>query len=223
MKHRFLAHDPDARSLTIFFAGWGSSPERFRDLRPAGGQDLFLLWDFNGAVGALPDLSRYETVDVVGWSLGVRIAADWVMESPVPVRRFTAVAGTLTPIDRRLGIPPVVFDRTTDRFGEATLEGFLLNMTGSVEAARTLRGTERTLDSLGRELRLLRDTYREAPFEGDLRTRVDELCAFIPQADRIVPAAAQLRAWGILDVTPVCTDEPHWCPAALQRAIHGDV
>ena len=144
MKHRFLAHDPDAQSLTIFFAGWGSSPERFRDLRPAGGQDLFLLWDFDGAVGALPDLSRYETVDVVGWSLGVRIAADWVMESPVPVRRFTAVAGTLTPIDRRLGIPPVVFDRTTDRFGEATLEGFLLNMTGSVEAARTLRGTERT-------------------------------------------------------------------------------
>ena len=116
-----------------------------------------------------------------------------------------------------------MFDRTTDRFGEATLEGFLLNMTGSVEAARTLRGTERTLDSLGRELRLLRDTYREAPFEGDLRTRVEELCAFIPQADRIVPAAAQLRAWGILDVTPVWTDEPHWCPAALQRAIHGDV
>ena len=208
MKHRFLAHDPDAQSLTIFFAGWGSSPERFRDLRPAGGQDLFLLWDFDGAVGALPDLSRYETVDVVGWSLGVR---------------FTAVAGTLSPIDRRLGIPPTVFDRTTDRFGEATLEGFLLNMTGSVEAARTLRGTERTLDSLGRELRLLRDTYREAPFEGDLRTRVEELCAFIAQADRIVPAAAQLRAWGILDVTPVCTDEPHWCPAALQRAIHGDV
>ena len=90
MKHRFLAHDPDAQSLTIFFAGWGSSPERFRDLRPAGGQDLFLLWDFNDAVGALPDLSRYETVDVVGWSL--RIAADWVMESPVPVLRFTAVA-----------------------------------------------------------------------------------------------------------------------------------
>ena len=161
MKHRFLAHDPDAQSLTIFFAGWGSSPERFRDLRPAGGQDLFLLWDFDGAGGALPDLSRYETVDVVGWSLGVRIAADWVMESPVPVRRFTAVAGTLSPIDRRLGIPPTVFDRTTDRFGEATLEGVLLNMTGSVEAARTLRGTERTLDSLGHELRLLRDTYRE--------------------------------------------------------------
>lgn len=223
MKHRFLAHDPDARSLTIFFAGWGSSPERFRDLRPAGGQDLFLLWDFNGAVGALPDLSRYETVDVVGWSLGVRIAADWVMESPVPVRRFTAVAGTLTPIDRRLGIPPVVFDRTTDRFGEATLEGFLLNMTGSVEAARTLRGTERTLDSLGRELRLLRETYRDTPFEGDLRARVQTLAAVIPEADRIVPAAAQRRAWETLSVTPVSTGEPHWCPAALQKAIDGKI
>lgn len=223
MKHRFLAHDPDARSLTIFFAGWGSSPERFRDLRPAGGQDLFLLWDFNGAVGSLPDLSRYETVDVVGWSLGVRIAADWVMESPVPVRRFTAVAGTLTPIDRRLGILPVVFDRTTDRFGEATLEGFLLNMTGSVEAARTLRGTERTLDSLGRELRLLRDTYRDTPFEGDLRARVQTLAAVIPEADRIVPAAAQRRAWEALSVTPVSTGEPHWCPAALQKAIDGKI
>lgn len=223
MKHRFLAHDPDARSLTIFFAGWGSSPERFRDLRPAGGQDLFLLWDFNGAVGALPDLSRYETVDVVGWSLGVRIAADWVMESPVPVRRFTAVAGTLSPIDRRLGIPPTVFDRTTDRFGEATLEGFLLNMTGSVEAARTLRGMERTLDSLGRELRLLRDTYRDTPFEGDLRARVQTLAAVIPEADRIVPVAAQRRAWEALSVTPVSTGEPHWCPAALQKAIDGKI
>lgn len=223
MKHRFLAHDPDAQSLTIFFAGWGSSPERFRDLRPAGGQDLFLLWDFDGAVGALPDLSRYETVDVVGWSLGVRIAADWVMESPVPVRRFTAVAGTLSPIDRRLGIPPTVFDRTTDRFGEATLEGFLLNMTGSVEVAQMLRGTERTLDSLGHELRLLRDTYRDTPFEGDLRARVQTLAAVIPEADRIVPAAAQRRAWEALSVTPVSTGEPHWCPAALQKAIDGKI
>lgn len=221
MKHRFLAHNPDARSLTIFFAGWGSSPARFRDLLPACRKDLLLLWDFDGAVGALPDLSRYETVDVVGWSLGVRIAADWVMESPVPVRRFTAVAGTLTPIDRRLGIPPVVFDRTTDRFGEATLEGFLLNMTGSVEAARTLRGTERSLESLGHELRLLRDTYRDAPFEGDLRTRVEEVFAFIPEADRIVPAAAQRRAWDSLGVTTVGTCEPHWCPEALQRAVDG--
>lgn len=223
MKHRFLAQNADARWLTIFFAGWGSSPARFRDLLPACGKDLLLLWDFDGAVGLMPDLTRYETVDVVGWSLGVRIAADWVMSTDITVRRFTAVGGTLTPIDRRLGIPPVVFDRTTDRFGEATLEGFLLHMTGSVEAARTLRGTERTLDSLGRELRLLRDTYREAPFEGDLRTRVEELCAFIPQADRIVPAAAQLRAWGILDVTPVSTGEPHWCPAALQKAIDGKI
>lgn len=223
MKHRFLAHDPDAQSLTIFFAGWGSSPERFRDLRPAGGQDLFLLWDFDGAVGALPDLSRYETVDVVGWSLGVRIAADWMMESPVPVRRFTAVAGTLSPIDRRLGIPPTVFDRTTDRFGEATLEGFLLNMTGSVEVAQMLRGTERTLDSLGHELRLLRDTYRDTPFEGDLRARVQTLAAVIPEADRIVPAAAQRRAWEALSVTPVSTGEPHWCPAALQKAIDGKI
>lgn len=223
MKHRFLAHDPDAQSLTIFFAGWGSSPERFRDLRPAGGQDLFLLWDFDGAVGALPDLSRYETVDVVGWSLGVRIAADWVMESNRPVRRFTAVAGTLTPIDRRLGISPIVFDRTTDGFNEETLQGFLLNMTGSAEAARTLRGTERTLESLGRELRLLRDTYREAPFEVDLRGRVETLSAFIPEADRIVPAAAQRRAWEALSVTPVSTGEPHWCPAALQKAIDGKI
>ena len=223
MKHRFLAHDPDAQSLTIFFAGWGSSPERFRDLRPASGQDLFLLWDFDGAVGALPDLSRYETVDVVGWSLGVRIAADWVMESPVPVRRFTAVAGTLTPIDRRLGISPLVFDRTTDGFNEETLQGFLFNMTGSDEAARALRESERTLESLGQELRLLRDTYREAPFEGDLRTRVETVCAFLPGADRIVPAAAQERAWGALSVTPVRTGEPHWCPEALQRAIHGEV
>lgn len=221
MKHRFLVHDPAARSLTIFFAGWGSSPERFRDLHLAGGQDLLLLWDFDGAVGPLPDLARYETVDVVGWSLGVRIAADWAMKSHVPVRRFTAVAGTLSPIDRRLGIPPAVFDRTTDRFGEATLEGFLLNMTGSVEAARTLRGTERSLESLGHELRLLRDTYRDAPFEGDLRTRVEEVFAFIPEADRIVPAAAQRRAWDSLGVTTVGTCEPHWCPEALQRAVDG--
>lgn len=223
MKHRFLARASEARRLTIFFAGWGSSPERFRDLRPALGHDLLLLWEFDGAAGALPDLSRYETVDVVGWSLGVRIAADWVMESNRPVRRFTAVAGTLTPIDRRLGISPIVFDRTTDGFNEETLQGFLLNMTGSAEAARTLRGTERTLESLGRELRLLRDTYREAPFEGDLRGRVETLSAFIPEADRIVPAAAQERAWDALGVTTVRTGEPHWCPEALQRAIHGEV
>lgn len=223
MKHRFLARASEARRLTIFFAGWGSSPERFRDLRPTLGHDLLLLWEFDGAAGALPDLSRYETVDVVGWSLGVRIAADWVMESNRPVRRFTAVAGTLTPIDRRLGISPIVFDRTTDGFNEETLQGFLLNMTGSAEAARTLRGTERTLESLGRELRLLRDTYREAPFEIDLRGRVETLSAFIPEADRIVPAAAQRRAWEALSVTPVSTGEPHWCPEALQRAIHGEV
>ena len=223
MKHRFLAQDADARWLTIFFAGWGSSPARFRDLLPACGKDLLLLWDFDGAVGLMPDLTRYETVDVVGWSLGVRIAADWVMSTNIPVRRFTAVGGTLTPIDRRLGIPPLVFDRTADHFGEDTLEGFLLNMTGSIEAARRLRGTERTLDSLGRELRLLRDTYRGTPFEGDLRARVQTLAAVIPEADRIVPAAAQRRAWEALSVTPVSTVEPHWCPAALQKAIDGKI
>ena len=134
-------------------------------------------------------------------------------------RRFIAAAV----IDRRLGISPIVFDRTTDGFNEETLQGFLLNMTGSAEAARTLRGTERTLESLGRELRLLRDTYREAPFEGDLRGRVETLSAFIPEADRIVPAAAQERAWDALGVTAVRTGEPHWCPEALQRAIHGEV
>ena len=86
---------------------------------------------------------------------------------------------------------------------EKLSEKYIIGCTEPVEAQRSVDGTVK---------------YLYQTLKGDYIETV-----FIPEADRIVPAAAQERAWGALGVTPVRTGEPHWCPEALQRAIHGEV
>lgn len=220
----FSAEMAQKSDAVVFFAGWGSSPERFADLLPKH-RDLWLVWDYGDLsteLTALQALRNYDRIDVVGWSLGVRVAADRIPTLPVRISRFCAVAGTLTPIDRRLGIVPIVFDRTTDSWNAEIRDAFLTNMTGSEDIARRLGFGDRTLSSLGGELQSLRAAYRERPFTGELSALADEIVAFVPQSDRIVPTLAQERAWHALNVAIHTTPEAHWCPKALLAALAGE-
>lgn len=209
-----------ADTATVFFTGWGSSPARFAAALSTPARDTVLLWAYDGASWDDAVLADYRAIRVVGWSLGVRIAAEWLLTYRKPahqtVERFTAVAGTLTPIDRRCGISPLVFDRTTDGWCEDTWRGFLLNMTGTSGAECP---TDRDLDSLGRELRYLRDAYRSAHWTGTLSEVAHEIHAVLPEHDRIFPTAAQKRAWTEASVPFTTVPEAHWCPKAIARTL----
>jgi biotin synthesis protein BioG len=186
-------HRHQRQHCLLFFSGWGMDPTPFRPL-PAGDCDVCLVHDYRQLQPLdLQPFADYAQLHLIGWSMGVWVAAHLLAEQAGAFASCTALGGTLTPIDGQRGIPPASYDDMLDHFGPEVLEGFYRNMFDDEEQlARFLANRpQRDLDALHEEMATFRDTVLTAGPARDIYTR-----KLITSRDRIFSGRNQLRAWG---------------------------
>ena len=105
--------------LLIFFGGWSMDHKFVQNWEPDT-HDILSVCDYTEPA-PMVDLaewaSRYQTIDLVAWSLGVWMAAFMLQhEDCSKLNEAVAVNGTLHPIDDRLGIPGDIFTGTVENW-----------------------------------------------------------------------------------------------------------
>lgn len=179
MNGRWLHHTGQAEAV-IVFGGWAVGPAPFAALPKD--RDVYFLDDYRDLNAVLPDLSGFGAVDLVAWSFGVAAFGHWQAQSSVQFRHRVALCGSLTPVDRRQGIPPLAYRRTVEGLSHASYQQFQSRVFGQ----------------------------EQSEAEIDVNARRDELCAveargaapvtqfdkiWIAQQDSIFPLQNMQRAW----------------------------
>ncbi len=221
--------------ITIFFAGWGMDETPFASWRTDAAMPGTLIlvddhgmenqpvlhWILEQKLSETDDGNEQPALHVVGWSFGVRAAADWLDRAfEVPDLRellsarkvvLSFVAGTLLPVDRTYGIQPTVAGRTQQSLSEESIALFRERMCG--KTAKTspfvLTPPERSVDSLAWELADFRAMPKPVAgwgldWDGHPATTLARIAEEIPALsvtahiagkDVIVRPAAQERFW----------------------------
>ena len=127
MQSAWLHHNKH-RECILFLAGWGMDPAPFQAL-PTGDCDLYMIYDYRqlGPISLEP-FAGYARLHLIAWSMGVWVAAHLLADQTTAFASCTAIGGTLTPVDKQLGIPPEIYADMADNFNQETLESFYRNM-----------------------------------------------------------------------------------------------
>lgn len=202
MKQVYIIHEHHPR-LLLFFAGWGADETPFKEYRPAD-SDYMICYDYRDLSFSYEVLEEYESIVIVGWSMGVW-AASQVMGSmkssgeasatgrafPV-IREAIAINGTPFPIDEERGIPPAIYHGTLEGLTGASLHKFLRRMcANSAEFKQFLAVTpRRPLEELRQELISIEEMHTNLP-----ASTFEWNTAIIGTEDRIIPSGNQKKAW----------------------------
>lgn len=179
MQAEWIRREGSERLIAVF-GGWAVGPAPFKALR--SDCDLIFLSDYRELNWKPEVLRDYQQADVLAWSFGVAAYGHWQAANDAVFSKVTALNGTLSPIDRRAGIPPVVFRRTYDTLTEASYLNFLERVHGAAVPANRIDVTERKAE--------LDAVAKRAAVSG---THFDRI--WISEADQIFPPANQNRAW----------------------------
>lgn len=180
MQVKWLKRSHDANEIIVVFSGWAIGPDVFAHLK--GDQDLLFVDDYRRLNSDLPDLSAYDRRSLVAWSFGIAAYGHWQAEQPGLFHRTVAINGSLTPVDRRLGIPPAVFERTVEGLSEESYQAFLGHCFGERQPYQPIDVTARQA-----ELKAVRDRGPAPALTFDH--------VWISRNDRIFPAVNLTRSW----------------------------
>ena len=182
--------DEQAPSLILCLSGWSAPPELFRHLNVPEGMDLWIAYDYRN-LSFEEDLTRYESVHLVAWSLGVWVA-DFLWAGRPAFASATAINGTPFPIDDQRGIPVRIFEGTLANLDEESLRRFNQRMCGDrATFARYTGLPARPLQETREELSVLRDRILAEKRIGTMNTALAEKdfwnLTIISTGDRIFP------------------------------------
>jgi pimeloyl-[acyl-carrier protein] methyl ester esterase len=151
------------RQLILFFSGWASEHQHFRFLKTEDCDVLFCNDYRDDSVGI--DMQRlteqYESIVVIGWSLGVCAAYDTCLPWQQQISKAIAINGTLTPVDDAFGIPKLIFDGTHKNLSLSNLAKFNRRMFDNPEHHQWFAQhiSTRTIDELKDELHTFNDVH----------------------------------------------------------------
>lgn len=194
MQVEWLQHSGSADEVIVVFGGWALGPAPFAHLQ--GPQDVLFVQDYRDLSTTLPDLSGYAQVTLIAYSFGVASYAHWQANNPDLFDTKIAVNGTLTPVNRATGIPPVAMKKTIETLSVQAYELFLMRCFGAKQES-----TQIDVDARKAELMAIGE-------RGDAPTlRFDHI--WISTIDKIMPAGNQLRAWQEQTDRVIQIDSPH--------------
>lgn len=187
---------PPSEKLLLFFAGWSARPEVFARLEAQQGTDVMLCYDYRDTTFA-EDLSRYNEIHLIAWSMGVRMA-ELSVGGKYSFATATAINGTPCPIDDAFGIPEKIFRGTLDNLTADGLHRFNRRMCGSREIlaqyeAFPARPLEEVRDELQHIYNLCHSQSTGMP--GNEAASIAWTRAIISSADHIFPTANQHNYW----------------------------
>lgn len=193
--------DRTSHALLIYFAGWGTTPEVVEHLALPEGWDYLACWDYTSIdEGDFPDLSQYDKVVVVAWSMGVW-AADQLAHLYPEGTYGVAINGTPLPMHDRYGIPDLVFRGTLEGLNDENRARFDRRMCGGKSLLTLYQSfSARSTEDLRGELLSVYDRVKGMDF---VPPRLEWRRAYVGDRDLIVPPENQQAYWGTCD-TPVC-------------------
>lgn len=179
MEFRWL-RKTGAEEVIVVFGGWAVGAEVFAHLE--GPQDVLFSHDYRDLDADLPDLSAYANVSLLAWSFGVASYSHWQQGRADPFQRKLAVNGSLTPVNRLTGIPPVAMVRTVESLSHASFQQFLTRVFNAPQPDTPL------------EVALRRDELNAVALRGDAPEMGFD-SVLVSSQDRIFPSASLTRAW----------------------------
>lgn len=214
MEHYFIQRQGCPR-VVLFFAGWGMDWHPFAGYRPEG-SDLLVCYDYRSLDFDPFWVAGYESIRLVGWSMGVWAASCLFASAGLPFADRIAVNGTPVPVDDEKGIPRRIYEGTTNGLDETAYRKFLRRMCGSGEALEAFlsRRPLRPLGELKEELRLIGEQAAALPASDFAWSK-----AIIGKRDLIFLPDNQRRAWGGSGTRTVELDVPHYSPMLLKNII----
>lgn len=195
-----------SRGLIIVFLGWGTAVDPFSSIVKRG-YDILLLARYDAFsaeqteayVQTLMAERGYEEICVVAWSLGVKVASQFLRDTKLPVTLRLAVNGSEYHVDDNRGIPSAIFRGTLDGLSVASLRKFLLRTAGSKPSYERFFGmadiSEAYVEKLSEELRW----FGSLPAEPSVPVPSVWDKAVVSENDRIFPCENLQRAWADID------------------------
>lgn len=170
--------------LIVLYGGWGTDENVFL---PSCNDDFDFILFYNYSADealVLPETKRYESITLIGWSLGVWAAEYLSPKTGIKPDLSIAVNGTSIPADNHYGIPLNVFEGTLNNISEMNMEKFYLRMFGDKKnlIRNSGRKPHRSVKSLHDELRWL---YNRIMEQNDSGFKWDY--AVTSEIDRVFP------------------------------------
>lgn len=197
MQYRLYTDTTEATDLILYFNGWAMTPESVEHLERPVGYDLAILWDYREVAWPLGlDLTRYEHIHLVAWSMGVWAADILLHTTELPIARAVAVCGTGYPMSDAYGIPVAIFRGTLEGLTDANRVRFNRRMCGGrtykhLFEALAARPTAEIYDELHHVLSVEAHSEQPIPKAKAVRWTL----ALVGGQDRIVPACSQETYW----------------------------
>lgn len=194
MQVEWLHHSGTADEVIVVFGGWALGIAPIAHLQ--GEQDVLFVQDYRDLDTSLPDLSGYRSATLIAYSFGVASYAHWQTNHPNAFTRKVAINGTLTPVNRATGIPPVAMRKTIETLSPKAYQLFLSRCYGAAQE-------EIQIDVVASKDELLAIEARgDAPL-----VTFDRI--WVAAKDKIMPAANQLRGWQGQEGRIRQIDDPH--------------
>ncbi|UZD91092.1 pimeloyl-ACP methyl esterase BioG family protein [Cognatishimia activa] len=192
MESVWLKHNGH-NDLIVVFGGWALGAEMFAHL--SGPQDVLFVDDYRDLDG-LPDLSSYQNRTAVAYSFGVSAFAHLCPAERAQFDRTVAINGSPSPVDRRMGIPPMVYQKTQNGMSQENFQSFAALCYGEKQPDIAIDVAART-----EELAAVR---QRGPASCPTFDRI-----WISQKDRIFPPANLARAFCGQEDVIRSIDAPH--------------
>lgn len=161
MKQIYIINENHPK-LLLFFTGWAADETPFEQYRPKG-MDYMICYDYRTLDFDTSIFSRYQQVNVVGWSMGVWAAS--IVLCSIEHDNILSIAfnGSTSPIDDMEGIPVKTFQATLNGLTPASLQKFMRRMCKDANAYKNfLKITpRRDFDEIKEELKRIEEQYIE--------------------------------------------------------------
>ncbi|GLQ18188.1 pimeloyl-ACP methyl esterase BioG family protein [Maritalea porphyrae] len=116
------------KDVIVVFGGWAVGFAPLAHLQ--GDYDILFVDDFRLLDAELPPLAQYDRRILVAFSFGVAAYAHWQAGRMDCFTAKIAINGSVTPVDRKTGIPPVIMQKTIDSLDIDSLQMFLTRCFG---------------------------------------------------------------------------------------------
>lgn len=195
MQMKWLQKREGVREVLVIFSGWGIGPEAFAHLKTEA--DILWVSDYRDLSTDLPNLSGYEIRNLIAWSFGVASYVLWQQNHVDPFDRKVALCGSMCPVDRDLGIPPVAMQKTIDTLSDTSFQIFLRRCYGRAVSPEPV------------DIMALKDELLAVQARDYSRAELIWDKAVISRTDKIFPMKNLRAAWGGNATKVVETDAPH--------------
>ncbi|OQY04142.1 MAG: hypothetical protein B6I20_03650 [Bacteroidetes bacterium 4572_117] len=193
------------KNCILFFNGWGMDENAVNHLSTTN-FDVCMFGDYCNNFKIKANLSGYDKIYVVAWSLGVWASAKLLSQTPLKITKAIALNGTQQPIDDNQGILPQVFTATLNGWSERNRNKFNMRMMGGRDKYMQFK------KNLGkREIQNQKDelSYILKEVNYDKKAEMNFDCALIGSNDLIFTPDNQFNYWNS-KTRIIKTNVPHY-------------